>query len=140
MVNDGVMNILGMTEDELFKNARENTRLTVMDMACALREMGMPIPEDEKSPFCVASNPKRYFGAGIALADTSYLREHGKDMYIIPSSVHEVLYLDTDDELNASVLSGMVQDVNSGTVAEEDRLSYNVLYYHADTDSITLAG
>ena len=53
----------------------------------------------------------------------------GGDFIVLPSSIHEVIGLSADVEMDRRDLEAMVQDVNAGEVAPEDRLSDHVYMY-----------
>ena len=52
------------------------------------------------------------------------------DLFVIPSSVHEVLVGKTDD-FDLSHLSEMVYDINQSEVSIEERLSNQLYYYNS---------
>ena len=58
-------------------------------------------------------------------------KELGGDIFILPSSVHEVLILPDDGNMNAQELKEMVTSINASEVAPEDRLTDNVYHYDA---------
>lgn len=60
----------------------------------------------------------------------------GGDFYVLPSSVHEVILLPAEPDINASALLSMVCDINANDVAPTERLS-NTIYY-CDAESLTL--
>ena len=54
------------------------------------------------------------------------------NLYIIPSSIHEVILLpDSGKEPDATALKEMIREVNSTQVAPEEILSDNLYYYDA---------
>jgi hypothetical protein len=53
----------------------------------------------------------------------------GKDFYILPSSIHELLVVPADADLNPEELVTMVKEVNQTKVDEQDRLSDHVYRY-----------
>jgi hypothetical protein len=55
----------------------------------------------------------------------------GQDYFILPSSVHEVLIVPKNDQMDLKTLESMVQDVNATQVAPEERLSDHVYAYDA---------
>ena len=62
----------------------------------------------------------------------------GTDLYIMPSSIHEVIAVSTYMGI-PEVLSEMVRGVNSSMVSVEEQLSNNVYYYSAEKKNLTLA-
>ena len=51
------------------------------------------------------------------------------DLYIMPSSIHEVIFVPDRDDIDPSALLNMIIDVNDSQVPKEDILSYNLYYY-----------
>ncbi len=62
-----------------------------------------------------------------------------RDYYVLPSSVHELLVLPEAEVHSAEELGRMVQSVNAGMVAPDERLGDKVLYYRADLDRLSVA-
>ena len=62
----------------------------------------------------------------------------GVNLYILPSSVHEVIAVDTK-EPSARELQQMVKSVNAECVTEEDFLSDNVYFYNAEKKTLEFA-
>lgn len=60
------------------------------------------------------------------------------DLYILPSSVHEVLAVSTE-LTEPEELAQMVAEVNMQEVALEERLSNQVYHYDKDLRKLTLA-
>ena len=148
---------LGMTEEQLFKCAVENTRRifppTVKSMNDVIREMfisdGMPaevadmmigeMPEDKM--MWVISNDRGINGAGSMLYEDNLHKLAMKletDLYILPSSVHECIAVSTNVG-DPYELAEMVSEINMGQVALEDRLSNQVYHYDKDARRLTLA-
>ena len=52
------------------------------------------------------------------------------DIYILPSSVHEVIIIPKTDSLGADVLQDMIENANETAVGDEDYLSYHPYLYN----------
>jgi hypothetical protein len=52
------------------------------------------------------------------------------DIYILPSSVHEVIIIPKTDSLDADVLQGIIENANETAVEDEDYLSYHPYLYN----------
>lgn len=148
---------LGMSEEELFKCAAENTKrlfpTTVRSMNDVMKDMflkdGMPediaemmigeIPPEQT--MWVISNNKGIDGAVNMLYENELheLAENlGSDLYILPSSVHEVLAVSTE-LAGPEELAEMVVQVNMEEVSLDERLSNQVYHYDKDLRKLTLA-
>lgn len=156
VVRNNFANQLGMTEEQLFKCAVENTRRilppTVKSMNDVMKEMfmadGMPVKIaemmiDEVSAdkmMWVISNDKRINGAGSMLYEDNLHKLAMKletDLYILPSSIHECIAVSTDMG-DPYELAAMVNEINMGEVDISERLSNNVYYYDREARKITL--
>ena len=71
-----------------------------------------------------------------ALSELS--KKVGTDLYILPSSVHEVIAVSTDMG-TPETLSEMVREVNGTQVSEEEQLSDHVYRFDAAKKTLSLA-
>ena len=107
--------------------------VVVQPMKEVLMEYGSMEMEDLEEAFeeepgmLVVSNKTRTFGAGCVLEALDQIQEKvkGREFYILPSSVHEVLVVYGTD-LDVKTLKEMVEMVNETEVSPEDILSYNI--------------
>lgn len=148
---------LGMNEEQLFKYAAENTRRIlpprIRNMNDVMKEMflsdGMPeeiaemmireVPPEQT--LWIISNNRGIDGA-VSMLYENELHELAEnlesDLYILPSSVHEVLAVSTE-LTEPEELAQMVAEVNMQKVALEERLSNQVYHYDKDLRKLTLA-
>ena len=87
----------------------------------------------------VLSNTRRIDGAVCILYPgvlESLAREEGHDLYILPSSMHEVILLPDTGAPSAEELKRMVREVNDTQVAPEEVLSGNVYRYTRAGDMV----
>lgn len=147
---------LGMDEGQLFQCAMENTRRLLPPVVRRLDEMMkeafgegldpemMELVLEDITPeraLWVISNTRGINGAGSMLYEQELHKlaeDLGSDLYILPSSVHEVLAVSTDVG-DPEELAGMVAQVNLAEVPMEDRLSNQVYHYDKDLRRLTLA-
>lgn len=99
--------------------------------------MGLGLPGEIK--MYVLSNASKTYGAAGILS-RKLVREfaNGRDMYILPSSVHETIFVPVSDEYSAAELSRMVEDINRTQVALEERLADHCYFYDAKADEIRM--
>lgn len=62
----------------------------------------------------------------------------GTDLFILPSSIHEVIAIPADD-LKPEELAQTVSEINMGQVALGERLSNQVYYYDKELRKLSLA-
>jgi len=87
------------------------------------------------SPMYVGSNNKKLNGANIILLENmlyDFSQKIGRNFYILPSSIHECIFVPEFDEIDVESLQKMVEYTNCSNVLVEDRLSNNVFYYDSD--------
>ena len=157
MINNNLAKELGMGEEQLFKAAAENTRRilppVVQSMNEVMRDMlvadGMPkeladlmVGEQEmEMPMWVISNERKIDGAASMLYEDklhSLAESVGTDLYILPSSIHEVIAVSVEMG-EPEELARMVSEVNMDQVDISERLSNQVYHYDKDLRKITLA-
>ncbi|MDO4647167.1 MAG: DUF5688 family protein [Eubacteriales bacterium] len=133
LVQNGLLELLHMTNEELHKVALQNTSKNLPVMIKSLYEIVHLKPDDDDQ-IRVVSNCKSYLGA-TALFYPGVLEEIedkvGGGYYVLPSSIHEVLIYPETMRFDIEYLSSTVRVVNRTQVLPEDVLSDNV--YHYDT-------
>ena len=128
-----MMEIMG----EIISHSADNVDPDVVD---AFFEMDS-VYEDNMMPMFVATNNKKVNGAGVILYDgllRTFAEKIGGDFYILPSSVHEVIFVPANGDMDARYLIQMVKEVNATEVSPDEVLSDNVYKYHADTDFVEM--
>ena len=157
VVHNSLAEKIGMTEEELFRAAAENTKRilppTVKSMNEVMRDMfikdGMPteiadmmigeIPSD--SQMYVISNESGINGAASMMYEDNLYKlanELDSDLYIMPSSVHEVIAVSTNLG-DPNELAAMVTEINMDQVSLDERLSNQVYHYDKDLRKLSLA-
>ena len=91
--------------------------------------------EQVEVPMYVLTNKKRYYGAAC-IVYPNVLEEIGdllqEDYYIIPSSVHEILFLPASKCIDSEALNSIIEDVNRSQVEDEDWLSDHTYLYQRE--------
>lgn len=153
--NDGTFSIVithelcgkyGINEGELDAAARQNTELqgfTIQSMASILAEM-MGIPECEmkyETPMVVFTNHVKMYGAAVMLYNSYFKKLSDRldsDLYILPSSIHEVIAVPTD-KMDQGDLRDMVREININEVEESEVLGENVYIYSREKGTLEIA-
>jgi hypothetical protein len=89
----------------------------------------------------VLTNKQRTNGAVCMIYDEviqNFAKEIKKDLYILPSSIHEVILVPAVEGTNKEDLSNMVKEVNKNELEEIDILSDHVYYYSLKSKKITM--
>ena len=99
------------------------------------------IEPDDIVPMYILSNFAGLYGAGCILYK-DVLRKFAdymeSDLFILPSSVHEVIIVPSDVECRPEQFREMVADVNANVVSKEEILSDTVYYYSLADDQISI--
>lgn len=158
LVRDELQEIWGVSEETLYQIALSNTPkhfpATVYSMADILKERVMQrMGEEAEILFNMFtynhSMPKMYVvtnkeatNGAISILYSDFLKEFteeiGRNVYILPSSIHETILIPAVFGMNANELKEMVCFVNETEVTKEERLSDSVYYYNRNTDRIEM--
>lgn len=139
-----------ISEEELWEAAFSNLKteeFEIKDVNEVLRFIfpegdltGLPNKNKFESALYVLTNKYQNRGA-IGMLRTDLLEKFAEwgdcDLYILPSSIHEVLLL-ADNEIPVDELRRMVRSVNRGVVDEMDRLSDEVYYYQRGSGKLEI--
>lgn len=160
-ITNHVAESMEVPEEELFSLAYKNTQrifpMEIESMEKAMIRMlmddGMPEElveemakqmaedmEEDHVEMYVISNDVRLNGATCMLYEEKLhelAEKLGSDMYILPSSIHEVIAIPANG-VSPKELADMVRDVNRTQVELEDRLSNQVYQYDRLSRKVTL--
>ena len=93
-------------------------------------------------PIYLLKNEKNCFGATV-LVYQDPIRDLadrlGENLFLLPSSIHEVIAVPESMECSAEELAQIVRQVNREMVGPQDYLSDHVYYYDRDQRHLTLA-
>jgi len=96
---------------------------------------------DNEIPMYVLTNETGFNGAS-AMLYSSYIKKmaekFGCDIYILPSSIHEVILLPINKGMEVEELENLVKEVNENHVEPIERLSDNVYVYSRENDNIIM--
>lgn len=153
LVNNDLIERMGVTHEQLRADALENSPeirpVVIQGMNEVMKEMMGPeayemfgIPDDTEEMMFIATVPDKNSGAGV-LAYQDFMDQAaekiGGDFYVIPSSIHEILLVPDNGEVQAEALKEMVQEVNATDVSPEEKLSDNVYHYDSKEHIFELA-
>lgn len=146
-----LLNEMGLTPDELHELAMNNQDERFSPVAKSMLEIfaedfgddpfvQMMIAESTDDPMTVISNQSKTHGAG-AMLNKALLQgvadKKEDDLYIIPSSIHEVITIPASHGAPEDILQ-MVMEVNGEQVAPEERLANSVYLFSRETGEITI--
>ena len=153
------LEVIGITEEELFEKAKQNTEkmfpaefkplvsivekmMREKDMSDELIKEVLDFEElEDKINMYILTNKKGINGA-VTMLYTDMLKEIAvqlktESLYLLPSSVHELMILPECDDVG--YLKEMVEEANRTAVAEIDLLSDHVYRYDRNTDMVEIA-
>lgn len=154
MVNNKFMAGWGVDTDALFEKAMYNTPRLLQGKVMPMRNIIESIlddredkvedilPDTESDSMYVATNGRQSNGASVFLYDSllsGFADRIGRDFYIIPSSIHELIFLPDNLEMEPEDIRGMISEVNSTCVEPEEVLSNNVYRYRRETGLVEIA-
>ena len=131
------LDAMGINQEKFMKDAIEASEKNFPGKAAPLPSylFGQDSPEDSFSAkIFVASMQDMNNGAAVMLYPDfmqKAAQEIGGNLYVLPSSRHEVLLMKEDPLFTLKDLKEVVHEVNRTEVAMEDRLSDNVYHYDA---------
>lgn len=162
LIKNEMLIIWGIEQDQLDKDAMENSLkiqgFKLQPMSEVMREiitgehdidvdplevmqMIEDIEEDGENMF-VLSNTSKINGAVAFLYDgvlEKFAEKFKSDLFVIPSSVHELLIMPANFGSNAEALREMVIEVNATQLEPEDFLSDNVYFYNLKEKKFAIA-
>lgn len=142
------LELWGADEETLYGEAWKNMRGDVCidrleDIISAY--FYMPGPDDIdmlNSRVHILTNKRKLFGA-VCMASRKTMaeaaRKIGSDLWILPSSVHEVILLPADEGCSVEGLAQIVCEVNRSELSEDEILSCHVYHYSRNTKKISIA-
>ena len=113
-----------------------NSGMSEEEARKAVESMVPPATDDM---LYVLSNEARLHGAAAILNKKimdDITDKLGKDFFILPSSIHEVLIVPKNDRTDLKDLESMVRDVNASHVSPGERLSDHVYAYDAKSHEL----
>lgn len=136
-------NLQASLEESLQNGLAEELNLSREEQESLIRQSVSFLTRDcGRRKMYVVTNRHHFYGAS-AMLYPGVLGEcagiEGCSLFILPSSVHEVLLVSDDGQFDAAGLREMVMDVNRCHVSDEEYLSDDVYYYDRETGRITLA-
>ena len=161
LVNNDLAEKEGLTENDLYNAANKNTKElfpvlvknmneVISEIIFGESELGEEMQEEfnevmmetpnEHSMYVITNESKLYGAASILYEEPLHelAEKVGSDLYILPSSVHEVIAVSADFS-SPDELAEMVYEINMDQVDINDRLSNQVYCYDKDLRTLRLA-
>lgn len=152
VINNSHIQMWGIEIEAIFKAAQRNTKrllqAEVENIEDILREeLGETIQEIYKEepndvlPMYVLSNQAKLNGAACILYKDvlkNFSKTLNSDLYVLPSSIHELILIPQNKNMRPEDLKEMVKDTNDNHVEAEEILSYSIYEYIKKEDKIRI--
>lgn len=146
IVKNEMLTYWNVEDEELFKVAYNNSNILFPLEICSMRKIlesyGVKYPYCDEIDMYIASNNKRLNGAAAImykeLFDEFCIQHSLNSVYIIPSSINELILLPIDDDINPTAIQLIIREVNRENVSEEEFLSDNLYRYNKRTKKIEI--
>lgn len=145
LVRRSHMDTWNITEVELYKaacmNAPQLLPPRIENMSEVLDGIFPPELFEDLIPMYVLTNSEKLFGASCILYHDelkSFALKMNSDLFILPSSVHEMILIPKRPDLNQSAFLDIVAEINHSQVPEEDVLADSVFFYNKKEDALYL--
>ena len=139
-----------ISEDELNETADVNmlsfeppriyTMREMVDLLAHDSDASREVP-DPVVPMYILTSESRCFGASAMLYDNVFSEFDGlieEDLFVLPSSVHEVIVTPATGGFSGFELERMVTEINKECVPDYEVLSNRVYYYDREKDELSL--
>ena len=101
-----------------------------MPIEAYMARMGAPVDAEPENHLMIATTEDFLYGASVVMYPGFLERiSGGKNLYLIPSSIHEWLYIEDRGIFTQEELTSLLRSVNSEIVSEEEILSDHLYYY-----------
>lgn len=148
-VTSELIRTYGISIDELHATALnnlQNDNYRLVDMEIVIRQMLGDINDEpmlqslEPGKMYLLSNGcKQYGAAGMLYDDFLKEKSNGQSFYILPSSIHETIFIPVSEDVKAEELNAMVVEVNESQVEAGEVLSNHTYYYDGASGELRIA-
>ena len=141
-VTKEILSSLKVSEAEAFDVAFSNMKkddYAIQDIYMAISGMidEENIMDEPTGKMFVLTNKRKSLGA-VGILDRDLLHSIGKDLFILPSSIHETILVPVDENMDQKFLDSMVTEVNATQLGKEEVLSGHSYYYDLKTNKIRI--
>lgn len=143
LIRNEHLKMWNVNEEDLYVLAKVNTErelpAEVLELGTMLKDMStLPqdleelYPKEDSMKLHVATNKNRLYGASTFLYRNvvqQFACTYGRNVYILPSSVHELIFMLDDGKVDPKELNAMVREVNETQLDPKEVLANHVYYY-----------
>lgn len=139
-ITNQLFELYGVSTEELYETAIMNMKkekYKLVDMETVMHQMMGDIDEKEEvlqliepdRMYVLTNQNKMYGAAGLLNSEFLEACSNGRSFYILPSSVHETIFVPDTNDIDVDNLNAMIVEVNETQVEEQDILSDHAYYY-----------
>ena len=148
-ISEGLLRYYGVDSEQLHEQAMKNLEgdgYEFQDLAglvrkiCQLEALEEELGIGDHGPeMYILTNESRSYGAA-GILNRKILKEFAgdRDFLILPSSIHETLFVPVNGEPDQEYFDTMVREINRTDVCVEERLADHSYYYDAAADEIRM--
>lgn len=140
LIKNGLCRLWEADAEELMQFAEKNTPRILPPEIISMKDItGME--EASAAQLYVLGNQSKQFGAVSILYPDVLKRFSEKveaDVWILPSSVHEVILMPKTQERSGAELKSLVAEINRTQIAKEEVLTDSVYFYERETFAVRL--
>lgn len=142
----------GITEEEFWEAVRDcfqKNDYSITSINDLLRDQYyeqdgkdlMDNPEMQTQLYVMTNAYHNWGAAGFFRADLlkEFSEELKMDLYVLPSSIHEIILMPADGNADKNYLKKMVETINEGCVERKEWLSNQVYYYSREKEKVEIA-
>lgn len=145
LINNKMLEEWGISRQGMENLAMENFKndgyqiINVMEILTPLVGDAAPLP-GSLPLYALTNRPMMYGAAGILNSPmiSRFAEKMQADLYILPSSMHELLLIPDQGNVSTVELDLIVMAVNRTEVRPEERLADHVYYYSRETGEISI--
>lgn len=148
LIQNQHLKLWGITGEVLYELAKTNTPKLLPPKVCPMKDLLTEAItgkqeyyyQEEDSPIYVLTNTAKLHGAACILYDDlleNISKEFDCSLYIIPSSIHEVLLLSGYKELDITLLNNIIKEVNMSYVSRDEILSDHAYFFSKENHLIS---
>lgn len=140
LIRNGLMESWNITEEQLYETAMKNLMAeeklisipSVSDMFTVLKDLAgnnikdFLLTDDVDNKMWIVTNRCKLYGAILILNKefmSKLYRGFGKEMIVIPSSVHELIIIDEIDSLDINEMNKIISEINETQLQRDEILS-----------------
>lgn len=149
-ITNAMLNIYGIEKARLHMQAMANLEKDDYEMEDMMELLYKMFPEADGNELrnvpglkagnmYVLTNSKKFYGAA-AILDSRLLERNLGSMtsFILPSSIHETIFVPVSDELDADGLNEIIREVNHTQLDVSERLSNHYYIYDGNSKSVKM--